>query len=76
MLDTTKAFSSFSVDDVPAAKKFYGETLGLKVSEENGLLTLHKGAATSSSIPSRTTPQPRSRSSTSRWTTSTEQSTS
>jgi predicted enzyme related to lactoylglutathione lyase len=29
------------VDDIPAAKKFYGETLGINVSEENGMLTLH-----------------------------------
>jgi catechol 2,3-dioxygenase-like lactoylglutathione lyase family enzyme len=43
MFDTTKAFSGFSVDDVPAARKFYGETLGLKVSEEQGALTLHIG---------------------------------
>jgi catechol 2,3-dioxygenase-like lactoylglutathione lyase family enzyme len=41
MFENTKAFSGFSVDDVPRAKEFYGETLGLKVSEENGLLTLH-----------------------------------
>lgn len=41
MFGITKAFSSFSVDDVPAAGKFYGETLGLKVSEENGMLWLH-----------------------------------
>jgi predicted enzyme related to lactoylglutathione lyase len=41
MFENTKAFSGFAVDDVPAAKQFYGETLGLKVSEENGLLTLH-----------------------------------
>jgi catechol 2,3-dioxygenase-like lactoylglutathione lyase family enzyme len=41
MFESTKAFSGFAVDDVPAAKRFYGETLGLKVSEENGLLTLH-----------------------------------
>jgi catechol 2,3-dioxygenase-like lactoylglutathione lyase family enzyme len=41
MFGTTKAFSGFSVDDIPAAKKFYGETLGLRVSEENGMLTLH-----------------------------------
>jgi catechol 2,3-dioxygenase-like lactoylglutathione lyase family enzyme len=41
MFETTKAFSGFSVDDVPRAKKFYGETLGLNVSEEYGLLTLH-----------------------------------
>lgn len=41
MFGTTKAFSGFSVDDIAAARAFYGETLGLKVSEENGLLTLH-----------------------------------
>lgn len=41
MLENTKAFSGFSVDDVPRAKEFYGETLGLRVSEENGMLTLH-----------------------------------
>jgi predicted enzyme related to lactoylglutathione lyase len=41
MLESTKAFSGFSVDDIPRAKQFYGETLGLRVTEENGMLTLH-----------------------------------
>jgi catechol 2,3-dioxygenase-like lactoylglutathione lyase family enzyme len=41
MFENTKAFSGFSVDDVPEARKFYGETLGLRVSEEHGLLWLH-----------------------------------
>jgi catechol 2,3-dioxygenase-like lactoylglutathione lyase family enzyme len=41
VFENTKAFSGFSVDDVPRAKQFYGDTLGLKVSEENGMLTLH-----------------------------------
>jgi catechol 2,3-dioxygenase-like lactoylglutathione lyase family enzyme len=41
LLENTKAFSGFSVDDVPRAKQFYGDTLGLKVTEENGMLTLH-----------------------------------
>lgn len=41
MFENTKAFSGFSVNDIPAAKQFYGETLGLRVSEENGMLTLH-----------------------------------
>ena len=43
MFENTKAFSSFSVDDVPAARKFYGETLGIKVSDEDesGILFLH-----------------------------------
>ncbi|GAB3874516.1 VOC family protein [Kibdelosporangium lantanae] len=41
MFTTTKAFSGFSVDDIPRAKQFYGDTLGLRVSEANGMLTLH-----------------------------------
>ena len=41
MFGTTKAFSGFAVDDVGAAKRFYGEVLGLGVSEESGLLWLH-----------------------------------
>jgi predicted enzyme related to lactoylglutathione lyase len=41
MFTNTKAFSGFSVNDIPAAKQFYGETLGLKVSEANGMLHLH-----------------------------------
>src|SRR5919206_5181834 len=41
MLTNTKAFSGFAVDDVPKAKKFYSETLGLRVSEEYGMLSLH-----------------------------------
>ena len=43
MLRETKAFSGFSVDDIGAARAFYGETLGLEVSEEHGLLTLRLG---------------------------------
>jgi catechol 2,3-dioxygenase-like lactoylglutathione lyase family enzyme len=31
MLKGAKAFSGFSVDDVPRAKEFYGTTLGLEV---------------------------------------------
>jgi len=42
MFENTKAFSGFSVSDVQEAKRFYGETLGLRVSEEEmGLLILH-----------------------------------
>ena len=41
MFEHSKAFSGFSVDDIPKARQFYGETLGLRVSEDNGLLTLH-----------------------------------
>jgi catechol 2,3-dioxygenase-like lactoylglutathione lyase family enzyme len=34
----TQGFSGFSVDDIQAAKAFYGDTLGLRVTEQNGLL--------------------------------------
>ncbi len=40
----TRAFSGFSVDDIPAAKQFYGEKLGLPLSELNGMLMLDIGA--------------------------------
>lgn len=40
----TKAFSSFSVKDLNEAKKFYGHTLGLEVSEsDEGLILQTKG---------------------------------
>ena len=41
MFGTAKAFSGFAVDDVQKAKEFYAETLGLDVSEANGMLRLH-----------------------------------
>jgi catechol 2,3-dioxygenase-like lactoylglutathione lyase family enzyme len=37
----TKAFSGFAVPDIEQAKQFYGDTLGIKLTEEYGLLTLH-----------------------------------
>jgi catechol 2,3-dioxygenase-like lactoylglutathione lyase family enzyme len=44
MLEYKQAFSGVSVDDIPGAKEFYGETLGLKVTEdEAGFLQLHIG---------------------------------
>jgi catechol 2,3-dioxygenase-like lactoylglutathione lyase family enzyme len=43
MLADSKAFSGFAVPDIEEARKFYGDTLGLKVEpiEGPGLLTLH-----------------------------------
>ena len=43
MFGNTKAFSSFAVDDVAAARAFYADTLGIEVSEDMdmGLLFLH-----------------------------------
>jgi len=46
MFKDTKAFSGFSVDDVQKAKRFYGQTLGLEVSEAHGLLELHIAGGT------------------------------
>ena len=44
MLDYKQAFSGVSVDDIPRAKEFYGETLGLRVTEdEAGFLQVHIG---------------------------------
>jgi len=37
----TKAFSSFSVNDLEKARVFYGQTLGLDVSESKEGLSLH-----------------------------------
>jgi predicted enzyme related to lactoylglutathione lyase len=41
MFENTRAFSGFSVDDLDAARTFYGQALGIKTSEQYGLLTLH-----------------------------------
>jgi catechol 2,3-dioxygenase-like lactoylglutathione lyase family enzyme len=46
MLGESKAFSGFAVDDLEAARRFYGETLGLEakvLDEEHGLLNLRLG---------------------------------
>ncbi len=41
MLKDSQAFSGFSVNDMAAAKEFYGQTLGLEVEEDSmGMLTL------------------------------------
>jgi len=37
MFKDTQAFSGFSVDDLGKAKEFYGKTLGLEVSEDQGM---------------------------------------
>jgi catechol 2,3-dioxygenase-like lactoylglutathione lyase family enzyme len=44
MLGRSPAFSGFSVDDVPAARAFYADVLGLEVTEQNGMLLLHLGS--------------------------------
>jgi predicted enzyme related to lactoylglutathione lyase len=46
MFKDTKAFSGFSVNDIQKAKEFYGQTLGLEISEAHGLLKLHLAGGT------------------------------
>jgi catechol 2,3-dioxygenase-like lactoylglutathione lyase family enzyme len=46
MFENSKGYSGFSVDDVDKAKEFYGHTLGLDVSENNGMLELQVADAT------------------------------
>jgi predicted enzyme related to lactoylglutathione lyase len=46
MFGNTKATNGFAVDDIEAAKRFYGETLGLEVavlSEEYGVTQIKTG---------------------------------
>jgi predicted enzyme related to lactoylglutathione lyase len=43
MLKGNRTFSSFSADDIAAAKRFYDDTLGLEVEEQMGGLALHLG---------------------------------
>jgi catechol 2,3-dioxygenase-like lactoylglutathione lyase family enzyme len=45
MFTPNGAFSGFSVNDIDAAREFYGTTLGLKVEmNEMGILQLHLGS--------------------------------
>jgi catechol 2,3-dioxygenase-like lactoylglutathione lyase family enzyme len=41
MFKTKSAFSGFSVSDLPTAKKFYAQTLGLKVDDDGVGVRLH-----------------------------------
>jgi catechol 2,3-dioxygenase-like lactoylglutathione lyase family enzyme len=40
-LSDSTALSGFAVPDTDAARRFYADTLGLQVTEEHGILTLH-----------------------------------
>lgn len=40
MFRSNQAYSSFSVDDIPKAKAFYSQMLGMEVSETNDMLSL------------------------------------
>ena len=76
-LADSKAFSGFAADDMDAVRKFYGETLGLKTSDQDDLLVLNlAGDRNMISTRSRTSSRRRTRSSTSPSTTSARRSTS
>jgi predicted enzyme related to lactoylglutathione lyase len=49
MFKESRAFASFSVDDIAKAKEFYGKTLGLEVSEESQMEDIIKVRAGGSS---------------------------
>ena len=44
MFEQSKAFSSFSVRDLEATRRFYGQVLGLRVTERPEGLELHLGS--------------------------------
>ena len=49
MLNSSQAFSSFSIDDLDRARAFYGQTLGVgveEIKEMGGLLELRLGGGT------------------------------
>jgi len=50
MFKNAKAFSSFSVDDLQKAKKFYGKTLGLNVTEYHDMGILNIKLATGGQV--------------------------
>ena len=44
MFKNANAFSGFSVDDIPAAREFYGTTLGLEVADVEDMLDITLGS--------------------------------
>jgi catechol 2,3-dioxygenase-like lactoylglutathione lyase family enzyme len=60
MFADTKAYSGFAVDDMEKAREFYGETLGLRTSEEYGLMWLHLAGGRDTLVYHRPDPTPAS----------------
>lgn len=46
ILKESRGFPGFSVNDIRRAREFYEDTLGLDVTEEHGMLTLHLSGGT------------------------------
>ncbi len=60
MADLSNPFSGYSVDDVDAAARFYGEVLGLETRQVNGMLWLHLHRRRGPALPEATRTGPRS----------------
>lgn len=60
MLKQSHAFSGFSVDNLKAARKFYGDTFGLSVEDAEGMLMLRLAGGTSVFIYEKPNHQPAS----------------
>jgi catechol 2,3-dioxygenase-like lactoylglutathione lyase family enzyme len=60
MLADTKAYSGLAVDDMDKAREFYGSTLGLRTSEEYGLMWLHLAGGRDTLVYQQSDPTPAS----------------
>jgi catechol 2,3-dioxygenase-like lactoylglutathione lyase family enzyme len=58
MLTDSHAFSGFSAHDIESCRAFYAETLGIHVTEENGMLSLRLGGGSTVLIYPKDTHQP------------------
>ena len=60
MFADTKAYSGIAVNDLQQAREFYGETLGLRTSEEYGLMWLHLAGGRDTLVYQQSDPTPAS----------------
>ena len=60
MFANTQAYSGFAVDDMQNARRFYAETLGIKTSEDHGLMWLHLGGERDTLVYEQPNPTPAS----------------
>jgi catechol 2,3-dioxygenase-like lactoylglutathione lyase family enzyme len=60
MFADTKAYSGLAVNDLQEAREFYGETLGLRTSEEYGLMWLHLASGRDTLVYQQSDPTPAS----------------
>lgn len=58
MLTDSHAFSGFSADDIESCRAFYADTLGIHVTDDNGMLSLRLGGGSAVLIYPKDTHQP------------------